>query len=118
MSPDDGKVALRNFLEILANMAKEQTARKWQIVKKQIEGLIAGTVSPEAYSARMHKEIITNPQPTLVPFTTKYLPHLQAALKSGELDMDLVHFQKREKTTKDSEPLESDADSKEWKTGE
>ena len=62
MSPEDGKVALRNFLEILANMAKEQTARKWQIVKKQIEGLIAGTVSPEAYSARMHKEIITNPQ--------------------------------------------------------
>ena len=107
MSPEDGKVALRNFLEILANMAKEQTARKWQIVRKQIEGLIAGTVSPEAYSARMHKEIITNPQPTLVPFTTKYLPHLQAALKSGELDMDLVHFQKREKTTKNSEPAEA-----------
>ena len=103
MSPDDGKVALRNFLEILANMAKEQTVRKWQIVKKQIEGLIAGTVTPEAYSARMHKEIINNPQPTLVPFTARFLPHLQAALKSGELEIDLVHFTKREKPKKESE---------------
>ena len=104
MSPEDGKVALRNFLEILANMAKEATARKWQIVKKQIEGLIAGTVDPEAFSVRMHKEIITNPQPTLVPFTSKYLPHLQASLKSGEIDIDLVHSQNRAKTTPDSEP--------------
>ena len=112
MSPDDGKVALRNFLEILANMAKEQTVRKWQIVKKQIEGLIAGTVTPEAYSARMHKEIINNPQPTLVPFTARYLPHLQAALKSGELEIDLVHFTKREKPKKESE---SNPD---WKVGD
>ena len=62
MFPDDGKVTLRNFLEILADMAKQQTVRKWQIVKKTIEGLIAGTISPEAYSATMHKEIIKNPQ--------------------------------------------------------
>ena len=69
MTGENGKVALRNFLEILANMAREATARKAKIVRKEIEGLLDGSVDPESFSAKMHKEIISNPQPTLVPFT-------------------------------------------------
>ena len=89
MSPKDGKLALRDFLELLANAAKERaSARKWEIVKMQIEDLVAGKIVPLIFSARIHTEIMANPQPSLALFVDKYLPYLQASLKSGDIDMD------------------------------
>ena len=83
MSPEEGKLALKNLLETLARMAME--IKKFSIYNMQMEYLLAAALM----SRQVHAKILTLPQPNLVFFVDRYLPYLQTSLKSGELDIDL-----------------------------
>ena len=54
------------------------------------QGLIESRVEPELFTTRLQKELNSSPQPCLVPFLKKSLPHLQHSLASRELTIEGV----------------------------
>ena len=90
MTPDTAKMKCKNFLATLLRLAGEQPQDVANNVRSLIQGLIDGKVEPEIFTTRLQKELNSSPQPCLVPFLKKSLPHLQNSLASGELSIEGV----------------------------
>ncbi len=91
MTPDTAKLKCKNFLATLLRLAGEQPVAIANNVRNLIQGLIDGTVEPEVFTNKLQKELNSSPQPCLVPFLKKSLPHLQNSLRNGELSIEGVN---------------------------
>jgi len=89
MTPDDeDKTKLKNFLETLLRLARDQSDSLAQSVRSLIQGLIDGTTNPEEFHAGLQNELKSDPQPKLLPFVKSTLPILQQALAANELQIE------------------------------
>ena len=85
MTPDTAKTRCKNFLATLLKLASDQQGQVASNVQTLIQGLIDGKIEPEAFTTRLQRELNSSPQPCLVPFLKKSLPHLRQSLRTGEL---------------------------------
>ena len=84
MSPSTAKSEYERFLVTLLRSSSEQSGYQgWQL-KILIQNLINGQLSPEVFVAKLRSEIKMATEPNLLSFLEMTLPHLQAALYSGE----------------------------------
>ena len=74
----------------LQKMAYENSPAVAEIVRNLIQSLIDGDDDPETFTAKLHCELNSAPQPRLLPFLKRSLPYLQNSLLSGELSIDEV----------------------------
>ncbi|XP_022247617.1 transcription initiation factor TFIID subunit 4-like isoform X2 [Limulus polyphemus] len=88
MSPSTAKKKCKNFLSTLIQLAKDQPEHVATNVKNLIQGLINGQVQPEDFTQQLQAELNSSPQPCLVPFLKKSLPHLRHSLMTGESSID------------------------------
>ncbi|XP_076336860.1 transcription initiation factor TFIID subunit 4B-like isoform X2 [Tachypleus tridentatus] len=88
MSPNTAKKKCKNFLSTLIQLAKDQPEQVATNVKNLIQGLINGQVQAEDFTHQLQKELNSSPQPCLVPFLKKSLPHLRHSLVTGESVID------------------------------
>ncbi|XP_076356907.1 transcription initiation factor TFIID subunit 4B-like [Tachypleus tridentatus] len=88
MSPSTAKKKCKNFLSTLIQLAKDQPEHVATNVKNLIQGLINGQVQPEDFTQQLQTELNSSPQPCLVPFLKKSLPHLRHSLMTGESSID------------------------------
>lgn len=87
MTPETAKLKCKNFLATLLRLAGEQPANVATNVRNLIQGLIDGRVDPETFTTKLQRELNSSPQPCLVPFLKKSLPHLQQSLVNGEMSI-------------------------------
>lgn len=110
MSPNTAKRKCKNFLSTLIKLATDQPEQVATNVRNLIQGLIVsiltfltcsdiklflflqdGIIAPEDFTDKLQRELKSSPQPCLVPFLKKSLPHLRQSLASGELSIEGVN---------------------------
>ena len=111
MSPNTAKRKCKNFLSTLIRLATDQPEHVAQNVRKLIQGLIVslsgcfmrtcsnvltnvlqdGNIIPEDFTNQLQRELNSSPQPCLIPFLKKSLPHLKQSLMLGELTIEGVN---------------------------
>ena len=91
MSPNTAKRKCKNFLSTLIRLATDQPAEVAQNVRKLIQGLIDGNIAAEDFTNQLQRELNSSPQPCLVPFLKKSLPHLKQSLMMGEMSIEGVN---------------------------
>jgi len=91
MSPNTAKRKCKNFLSTLIKLATDQPEQVATNVRNLIQGLIDGVIVPEDFTDKLQRELKSSPQPCLVPFLKKSLPHLRQSLASGELSIEGVN---------------------------
>jgi len=93
MTPDMAKDKCKNFLETLLRVASDRHDLPDSVsrnVRALIQGLIDGRVEPEVFATELQNKFDSSPQPCLVPFLKKTLPHLQQSLATRELSIEGV----------------------------
>ncbi|XP_022646643.1 transcription initiation factor TFIID subunit 4-like isoform X2 [Varroa destructor] len=90
MSPNTAKKKCKNFLATLIRLASDQPVQTATNVKALIQGLIDGNIPPEDFTTQLQRELNSSPQPCLVPFLKKSLPHLRQSLMTKELSIEGV----------------------------
>ncbi|CAG7706731.1 unnamed protein product [Allacma fusca] len=88
MTAETAKMKCKNFLSFLLELSAKQNATVARNVKTLIQGLVDGKVNAEDFSDRLQKEVNSQPQPCLVGFLKKSLPHLRQSLATKELTID------------------------------
>ncbi|XP_035703143.1 protein lingerer isoform X1 [Folsomia candida] len=88
MTAETAKVKCKNFLSFLLELSAKQNQQVSRNVKALIQGLVDGKVNEENFSDRLQKEVNSQPQPCLVGFLKKSLPHLRHSLATNELKID------------------------------
>lgn len=91
MSPTTAKRKCKNFLSTLIRLANDQPEHVAQNVRKLIQGLIDGVIIPEDFTNQLQRELNSSPQPCLIPFLKKSLPHLKQSLMVGEMTIEGVN---------------------------
>lgn len=90
MSPNTAKKKCKNFLSTLIRLASDQPEQVATNVRNLIQGLIDSKIAPEDFTVQLQRELNSSPQPCLVPFLKKSLPHLRYSLMMKELTIDGV----------------------------
>ena len=90
MSPNTAKKKCKNFLSTLIRLASDQPEQVATNVRNLIQGLIDSKIAPEDFTVQLQRELNSSPQPCLVPFLKKSLPHLRYSLMMKELAIDGV----------------------------
>ena len=91
MSPNTAKRKCKDFLLTLIRLATDQPAEVAQNVRTLIQGLIDGNIAAEDFTNQLQRELNSSPQPCLVPFLKKSLPHLKQSLMMGEMSIEGVN---------------------------
>ncbi|XP_071175731.1 transcription initiation factor TFIID subunit 4-like isoform X1 [Mytilus edulis] len=88
--PLDNVKKCKNFLSTLIKLAASQPEQTVKNVRELIQGLIDNKVEPEQFTERLQKELKSSPQPYLVPFLKKSLPHLRQSLLENKMHIEGV----------------------------
>ncbi|XP_076110194.1 uncharacterized protein LOC143078989 isoform X2 [Mytilus galloprovincialis] len=88
--PLDNVKKCKNFLSTLIKLAEGQPEQTVKNVRELIQGLIDNKVEPEQFTERLQKELKSSPQPYLVPFLKKSLPHLRQSLLENKMHIEGV----------------------------
>ncbi|XP_014675326.1 PREDICTED: transcription initiation factor TFIID subunit 4-like [Priapulus caudatus] len=91
MSPEVAKKKCKNFFSTLIKLASSQPPDVAANVRKLIQGVIDGLVQPEDFTTKLEAELKSSPQPFLVPFLKRSLPHLRQSLYNNEVSIEGVN---------------------------
>ena len=103
MTPEVAKLKCRNFLATLVRISSGMPAFQAHNVRTLMQALIDGAIDAEIFTVSLQHELMSSPQPSLLPFLKKSLPHLQSAMLSGELKIDSLRAPRSDFTEQERE---------------